>query len=62
MARPKTPNKYVKIDVRIPPEVRDAVETAAEAKFESLSAYTRAALLARLERDGICPVPQHAAA
>ena len=56
MARRKSTHKYVPIDVRIPPEVRDAVEAAAKAKFESLSAYTRTALLARLERDGICPV------
>ena len=61
MARPKSPNKYVPLDVRIPPEVRDAVEVAAKAKFQTLSAYTRVALLAWLERDGICPIPQHAA-
>jgi hypothetical protein len=61
MAKPKSPNKYVPIDVRVPPEIRDAVEATAKAKFETLSAYTRAALIARLERDGICPVPQHAA-
>ena len=57
MARPKSPNKYVSLDVRVPPEIRDAVAVAAKAKFETLSAYTRAALLARLERDGICPIP-----
>ena len=61
MARPKSLNKYVPIDVRVPPEVRDAVEAAAKAKFESLSAYARAALLARLQEDGICPIPQRAA-
>jgi hypothetical protein len=55
--RPKSTHKYVPLEVRIPPEVRDAMKTAAKAKFETLSAYTRAALLARLEVDGICPVP-----
>jgi predicted HicB family RNase H-like nuclease len=61
MARPKNPNKYVPLDVRVPPELRDAIEAAAKAKFESLSAYARTALLARLEQDGICPIPQRAA-
>ena len=61
MARPKSPQKYVPLDVRVPPEVRDAVEAAARSKFESLSAYARAALLARLERDGVCPIPPQAA-
>jgi hypothetical protein len=51
MARPKNPNKYVPLDVRVPPELRDAIEAAAKAKFE----------LARLEQDGICPIPQRAA-
>jgi uncharacterized protein (DUF1778 family) len=61
MARPKSLNKYVPLDVRIPPEVKDAIETAAKARYETLSAYARNALLARLEQDGICPIPQRAA-
>jgi hypothetical protein len=32
MARRKSTHKYVPIDVRIPPEVRDAVEAAAKAR------------------------------
>ena len=31
MARPKNPNKYVSLDVRVPPEIRDAVAVAAGA-------------------------------
>lgn len=62
MARPKSLNKYVPIDVRVPPEVRDAIQAAAEAKYQTLSAYARTALLDRLERDGISPaIPVRAA-
>jgi hypothetical protein len=60
MARPKSACKHVPVHVVVPPSVRDAVETAARAKYETVSGYTRAALLARLERDGICPIPPRA--
>jgi hypothetical protein len=35
----------------------DLVKTAAQRKFTKPSEYVRQAILARLEQDGLCPMP-----
>ena len=46
-----------KVVVLVPPAVNEVLEQAAKRRFQSRSEYMRAALLARLAQDGLCPVP-----
>lgn len=43
--------KQATIYIRVPPEERDIIQTAAQAAGQSVNAYTRQAIQERMERD-----------
>ena len=51
-----------KLPVMLPDEVAKLLKDAARRKLMTRSQYARLALLAQLERDGVCPMPSHEAA
>jgi hypothetical protein len=53
--RPKSLRRSVPFEVRMPQEVSDALREVSRRQFTTIAEYTRRALLAQLEHDGICP-------
>jgi predicted DNA-binding protein len=49
-----------KMNFKLPDELVESLEAIARRRMMSRSAYCRQALLEKLERDGICPIPKAA--
>ena len=47
--------------IKVPETLDQVVKAAAKRNFKTRSEYIRAAILAQLEKDGLCPAPVRAA-
>ena len=61
MRKPKATHFTDKLTLKVPAEISETLKQAAAQRLMTQSQYVRSALVAALERDGICPVPRAAA-